>query len=106
VDAAGKDAHSEFRVLKRFADTTLVEVILKTGRTHQIRVHAQYLGTPILGDTKYGEESANRKYRELGLKRLFLHAASLRFPWEGRDGYKFDAPLPNELQTLLDKLDV
>lgn len=105
VDASGKDAHTEFRVLKRFTDATLVEATLKTGRTHQIRVHAQYLGTPILGDEKYGEESARRKYRKLGLKRLFLHAASLRFPWEGREDYKFDAPLPKELQTLLDKLD-
>ncbi|HDK38647.1 MAG TPA: 23S rRNA pseudouridine(955/2504/2580) synthase RluC, partial [Thiolapillus brandeum] len=88
VDAAGKEAHTEFRVLKRFADATLVEAVLKTGRTHQIRVHAQYLGTPILGDEKYGDEQVNREYRKLGLKRLFLHAASLRFPWPDREqGY-------------------
>lgn len=107
VDAAGKEAHTDFRVLKRFAHATLVEATLKTGRTHQIRVHAQYLGTPILGDEKYGEEAVNRSYRKLGLRRLFLHAASLRFPWEGRaQGYRFDAPLPEELQTLLDTLHV
>lgn len=107
VDAAGKDAHTEFRVLKRFADATLVEAVLKTGRTHQIRVHAQYLGTPILGDEKYGHEQTNRDYRKLGLKRLFLHAASLRFPWPDREqGYAFEAPLSPELQQLLDKLDV
>ncbi len=107
VDAAGKDAHTEFRVLKRFANVTLVEAVLKTGRTHQIRVHAQYLGTPILGDEKYGNEQTNRDYRKLGLKRLFLHAASLRFPWPDREqGYAFEAPLPPELQQLLDKLDV
>ncbi|WP_082030811.1 23S rRNA pseudouridine(955/2504/2580) synthase RluC [Thiolapillus brandeum] len=105
VDAAGKDAHTEFRVLKRFPNATLVEAELKTGRTHQIRVHAQYLGTPILGDEKYGDEQANRDFRQLGLKRLFLHAASLRFPWPDRnEPYTFDAPLSAELQRLLDKL--
>ncbi|WP_457675580.1 23S rRNA pseudouridine(955/2504/2580) synthase RluC [Thiolapillus sp.] len=107
VDAAGKHAHTEFRVLRRFADATLVEAEIKTGRTHQIRVHAQYLGTPILGDEKYGDEQANRAFRKLGLKRLFLHAASLRFPWpEKAEPYAFDAPLAPELQRLLEKLDV
>lgn len=107
VDAQGKDAHTEFRVLKRFAQAMLVEAVLKTGRTHQIRVHAQSLGTPILGDEKYGEEQVNREYRRLGLKRLFLHAASLGFPWpEQEQGSAFAAPLPPELQSLVDKLDV
>jgi 23S rRNA pseudouridine955/2504/2580 synthase len=107
VDAAGKSAHTEFRVVRRFADATLVEAELKTGRTHQIRVHAQYLGTPILGDEKYGDDRANRAFRELGLKRLFLHAASLRFPWPDRqEPYAFDAPLAPELQQLLERLDV
>lgn len=107
VDAAGKEAHTEFRVLKRYATATLVEAVLKTGRTHQIRVHAQYLGTPILGDEKYGDEQTNRAYRRLGLKRLFLHAASLRFPWpERQQGYAFEAPLPLQLQQLLVELDV
>ena len=107
VDAAGKAAHTEFRVIRRFADATLVEAELKTGRTHQIRVHAQYLGTPILGDEKYGDERANRQFRKLGLKRLFLHAASLRFPWPDRkEPYAFNAPLSPELQQLLEKLDV
>ena len=107
VDAAGKAAHTEFRVVRRFADATLVEAELKTGRTHQIRVHAQSLGTPILGDEKYGDERANRQFRKLGLKRLFLHAASLRFPWPDRkEPYAFDAPLAPELQQLLERLDV
>ncbi|WP_457669085.1 23S rRNA pseudouridine(955/2504/2580) synthase RluC [Thiolapillus sp.] len=107
VDAAGKHAHTEFRVVQRFSRATLVEAELKTGRTHQIRVHAQYLGTPILGDEKYGEEQANRDFRHLGLKRLFLHAASLRFPWPDREqDYAFEAPLPPELHKLLDKLHV
>jgi 23S rRNA pseudouridine955/2504/2580 synthase len=105
VDAAGKDAHTEFRVLRRFPNATLVEAELKTGRTHQIRVHAQYLGTPILGDEKYGDDQANREFRKRGLKRLFLHAASLRFPWPDQaEPHAFEAPLSPELQQVLDKL--
>ena len=105
VDAAGKDAHTEFRVLRRFSNATLVEAELKTGRTHQIRVHAQYLGTPILGDEKYGDDQANHEFRRRGLKRLFLHAASLRFPWPDQaEPYAFEAPLSPELQQVLDKL--
>ena len=106
VSQEGKPAHTEFRVVRRFEETTLVEAVLKSGRTHQIRVHAAHLGTPILGDTKYGDEAANRAFRKLGLRRLFLHAASLRFPWPERDEpYRFEAPLPPELDRLLEKLD-
>ncbi len=106
VSKDGKPAHTEFRVVRRFDDATLVEAVLKSGRTHQIRVHAAHLGTPILGDSKYGDEVANRAFRELGLKRLFLHAASLRFPWPDREEpYRFEAPLPPELDRLLERLD-
>lgn len=107
VDADGKPAHTDFRVVRRFDQATLVEAVLKTGRTHQIRVHAAHLGTPILGDDKYGDEAANRHFRQMGLKRLFLHAVSLSFPWPEREqGYAFEAPLPPELQNVLDKLNV
>ena len=107
VDAAGKFAHTEFKVVQRFSAATLVEAELKTGRTHQIRVHAQYLGTPILGDTKYGDDQANDIFRKIGLKRLFLHAASLRFPWPDREqDYSFEAPLSAQLQQLLDRIHV
>lgn len=106
VAADGKPAHTEFRVVRRFAQATLVEATLGSGRTHQIRVHAAHLGTPILGDPKYGDEAANRRFRAMGLKRLFLHAASLRFAWPGHDEpYRFEAPLPAELASLLDRLD-
>lgn len=106
VSRDGKPAHTEFRVVRRFARATLVEAVLKSGRTHQIRVHAAHLGTPILGDPKYGDEAANRAFRKLGLKRLFLHAASLHFPWpECEEPYRFEAPLPPELEQLLEKLD-
>lgn len=106
VDPQGKAALTRFKVVERFADATLVEVILETGRTHQIRVHAAANGTPILGDEKYGLDEANRAYRELGLRRLFLHAASLRFAWPPTHGRlrTFEAALPAPLDTLLEKL--
>ena len=105
VDPEGKHAITHFRLLQRFDHHMLVEARLETGRTHQIRVHAAYLGNPILGDEKYGDEQANRQLRELGLRRLFLHAWKLDFPWEGRaGGYRFEAPLPPELQDCLDRL--
>ena len=105
VDPLGKPAATRFRVLSRFDDATLVEAKLETGRTHQIRVHAAANGTPILGDEKYGDEEANRRLRQAGLRRLFLHAASLRFAWPNvRGGMHIEAPLPNELNSLLETL--
>lgn len=105
VDPEGKAAVTHFEVLQRFDQAMLVQARLETGRTHQIRVHAAHLGTPILGDSKYGDEAADRQFRELGLNRLFLHAWRLDFPWEGRrGGYRLEAPLPDELQQLLDRL--
>ena len=106
VDAAGKPSRTRFRVVSRFAEATLVEATLETGRTHQIRVHAAYLGTPILGDLKYGDAAANRRFRGLGLRRLFLHAASLRLRWpDGGRRYAVEAPLPAELREVLDRLE-
>lgn len=106
VAADGKAAVTEFRVLERLADCTLVEAGLVTGRTHQIRVHAAHLATPILGDAKYGDAEANRRFRELGLKRLFLHAAGLVIRWPGEEPpLRIDAPLPADLAGLLARLE-
>jgi 23S rRNA pseudouridine955/2504/2580 synthase len=105
VDPAGKPALTLFRVVQRFADTTLVEAVLETGRTHQIRVHAAHNGTPIVGDPKYGDEAVNQRFRGLGLRRLFLHAASLQFDWpEEGECLVLEAPLPDELQSSLEIL--
>ncbi len=105
VDPRGKSAQTLFRVRERFKDTMLVEARLVTGRTHQIRVHLAHLGTPILGDGKYGDEQANRQMRERGLKRLFLHAESLRFRWPDEEEEQwFKAPLEPALEQLLDLL--
>lgn len=78
VNAEGKESLTEFSVLQRFGDmATLVEARPITGRTHQIRVHAKHAGHPIAGDPKYGDDDFSQRIRELGGKRLFLHAASL-----------------------------
>ncbi|MCB1554075.1 MAG: RluA family pseudouridine synthase [Xanthomonadales bacterium] len=105
VDAAGKDSVSHFRVIDRFASASYVEVEIETGRTHQIRVHAGHSGHPVLGDDKYGDKSANAGIKRLGLKRLFLHAAELRFALEdGAQPYVLNAPLPDDLRMVLDRL--
>ncbi|MEJ2453188.1 MAG: 23S rRNA pseudouridine(955/2504/2580) synthase RluC [Candidatus Thiodiazotropha sp.] len=105
VDPEGKPAQTHFKRLERFDEATLVEVELITGRTHQIRVHSAWLGSPVLGDTKYGDEAANRRLRQLGLRRLFLHAHKIRFRWpdEKRDTV-IEAPLPEALQAVLANL--
>jgi 23S rRNA pseudouridine955/2504/2580 synthase len=105
VDPEGKPAETQYRRITRYADATLVEVTLITGRTHQIRVHSAWLGSPILGDTKYGSEESNREMRALGLKRLFLHAHEIHFRWPGeKQVCRFEAPLPEELEMVLNQL--
>jgi len=105
VDPRGKQAQTRFRVLRRYRDAMLVEARLMTGRTHQIRVHAAHLGTPILGDDKYGDDLLNRRMREKGLRRLFLHATSLGFRWPEEEGdITVKAPLDPDLDTLLERL--
>ncbi len=104
VDPEGKVSRTVFRVQQKYTQATLVEAELKTGRTHQIRVHASWLKSPILGDTKYGDEPANKSAKLLGLRRLFLHAARLHFSWPGRTDYELEAPLPEELQAVLERL--
>jgi 23S rRNA pseudouridine955/2504/2580 synthase len=105
VDEEGKSALTLFRIKEQFSDSMLVEAELKTGRTHQIRVHAAHLGTPIIGDEKYGDDDVNRHYRSLGMKRLFLHAWKLGFPWGDDDKtLKLTAPLEPALEALLTRL--
>ncbi len=106
VSPEGKEAQTEFSVVRRFSDCTLVEARPITGRTHQIRVHAQYAGHGLIGDEKYGDELLNKRMREKGIKRLFLHAASLSFvvPVSGKR-ICVEAPLSPDLLVALDGLE-
>lgn len=106
VSDEGKPAHSVVRLVKRWADYSLLEVELKTGRTHQIRVHLAHLGFPLCGDDKYGDFALNNRLEGEGLKRMFLHAARLSFdhPLTG-ERLSFEAPLPDDLQRFVDGLD-
>ena len=85
VDPAGAPATSRFRVVERLgALATAVDVEIETGRTHQIRVHAQATGHPVAGDERYGDARANAALRRRGVARLCLHARAIGFAWRGR----------------------
>ena len=106
VSDEGKRAVSHFKPLEVHEKASLMQVTIDTGRTHQIRVHAAELGYPLLGDDRYGDFRLNREWRKRGLKRLFLHAQQLQFCLPGLDkDYRFNAPLSEELQQLLEHID-
>lgn len=107
----GKPSVTVFRRLKRLrfqgGVLTLVEAELLTGRTHQIRVHAAHLGTPLAGDPKYGDFEVNRRLKTFGLARLFLHASSLSLRTESMSRpLRVEAPVPPELDRVLGALAV
>ena len=106
VDPGGKPSTSHFRALERRGGHSYCEVRIETGRTHQIRVHARHIGHAVAGDDKYGDAEANRRLRDrVGLRRLFLHAASLEFSLDaGRVPYVLNAPLAPDLAEALDRL--
>ena len=109
IDAKGKQAVSHFHPLKNFQkddfSASLVEVVIETGRTHQIRVHAKYADHPIAQDDKYGDRLFDKVMKEKGLNRLFLHAKSVTFTNPTTNEIqKVVAPLPIELENFLNKL--
>lgn len=106
VDLDGKPSISHFTLLERRGGYSLCKIRIETGRTHQIRVHAAHIGHPVAGDDKYGDKEANKKLSsQFGLKRLFLHAASMQFVInEGQTPYLLNAPLAPELTEVLNKL--
>jgi len=101
--ADGQEARTRFRLLQTFADASLLEATLDTGRTHQIRVSVQHRGHGIAGDDKYGKREFNRVMRKLGYKGMFLHAASIAFPYDTR-AIQAEAPLPAPAAHLLTHL--
>lgn len=95
-----KEAYTTYRVLERFGRFTLIEAVLKTGRTHQIRVHMAYIKHPLLGDTVYGP-----KKPLYGAQGQMLHAKTLGFVHPSTGEYmEFDSELPEEFQEVLEKL--
>ena len=102
----GVPAVTEFEPVARFKGYTLLSALLRTGRTHQIRVHLAHLGFPIAGDEKYGIFGRNRSLAKQGLSRLFLHATEIRFVHPGTGAsLLFDCELPDELQQFMESLE-
>ena len=106
VREGGQESHTIFTLQKSWPDYSLLEAELKTGRTHQIRVHLSHLGFPIAGDDKYGDFARNKTLMKQGLKRMFLHGHSIAFnhPLTG-DPLQISAPLPKELEGFVARLD-
>ena len=106
VNPEGKASHTVFRLLARWPEMSLLEAQLKTGRTHQIRVHLAHLGFPILGDEKYGEFALNKTLKRDGLKRMALHAwrMAFRHPLTSAP-LEFIAPMPNGIGNYIAAVD-
>lgn len=105
VSESGKPSETRYRILQQFDGATLVEASPITGRTHQIRVHCLHAGHPIACDSKYGDTAFDEKMNSYGLRRLFLHAASIQFIHPGtEEQVRFQAPLDTQLSHLLKQL--
>jgi len=106
VDDAGQPAHTIVEVVQRFGAATLLRAELRTGRTHQIRVHLAAAGFPIIGDDKYGNDAAAATFAQQGFTRMFLHAHSLALahPVTGA-ALQLQAPLPADCARLLTYLE-
>ena len=107
VSDDGQASHTIFHLKQAWQDFSLLEAELKTGRTHQIRVHLAHLGFPIAGDDKYGDFGLNKELQKRGLKRMFLHAwqITITHPVTGKPLH-LEASLPEELGRFLQSLEV
>ena len=108
-DDSGRAAHTSYRVLERLNAATLVEAQIHTGRTHQVRVHFQFIGHPLAGDETYGARQ-NARLRELtdyAAPRVMLHARELSFVHpRTEEEMSFEAPLPEDFREALKSLRV
>ncbi|TPE55500.1 23S rRNA pseudouridine(955/2504/2580) synthase RluC [Maribrevibacterium harenarium] len=102
VDTEGKESLTRFSILRQFEHFTLIECEPVTGRTHQIRVHTQFAGHPIVGDEKYAPNFKNRNAKDFGLKRLCLHAARLTINIDGKHQV-FEAPLDDDWREAMNE---
>ncbi|MBE3126796.1 MAG: RluA family pseudouridine synthase [Candidatus Atribacteria bacterium] len=101
TEGKSREAITQFQVLKRFSGYTLVEAVLRTGRTHQLRVHLAFIGYPIVGDQLYGQRKQG-----LNINRQALHSHILGFVHPSSKKYmEFSAPLPQDMQELIDCLE-
>lgn len=98
----GQPAVSHFKLVQHYRNSSLMQIKIDTGRTHQIRVHAAAAGHPVAGDKKYGDAEFNREMKKHGLKRLFLHASHIVLPLG--EGISVHAPLSEDLSQLLDNI--
>jgi 23S rRNA pseudouridine1911/1915/1917 synthase len=106
-DDSGRAAHTKWRALERLTGATYVETRIMTGRTHQIRVHFQFLGHPVVGDETYGARPNQRLAEETGYEapRVMLHSRELAFTHPGTEKkMSFEAPLPEDFQEALKRL--
>lgn len=103
-EEAGRDARTSYRILERLRRATLAEALLHTGRTHQIRVHFQFLGHPLVGDLTYGNRQNQRLAELTGYEapRQMLHARKLSFT-HPRTAKRvgFEAPVPEDFKDAL-----
>ena len=101
-----KDAYTIFKPLQHYKGFTLLNAEIKTGRTHQIRIHAAQTGFPVVGDSKHGDFSFNRECKKQGFKRMFLHAAEISFHLpDAIERITIHAPMSDELTAFLQGLD-
>lgn len=100
----GRDARTNFSVAERFEETTLLDVSIETGRTHQIRVHLAMIGFPVVGDTLYGSPRSARAASKIGIKRQFLHASKLGVDMIDGTRRTFIAPIAPDLEDGCAKL--
>jgi 23S rRNA pseudouridine955/2504/2580 synthase len=103
VNKEGKSAQTRIQLSRTYGQYSLVQCSPLTGRTHQIRVHAQHVGFPLAGDERYGDAEENKKAKALGLPRLFLHAQSIAFPDSSGNEQHFTTPLAEDLERFLNK---
>jgi len=101
VSEEGKSAQTLVSLSRTYGIYSLLRCAPVTGRTHQIRVHLEHTGHPIVGDERYGDELANQQASKLGLRRLFLHAQSIAFVDDRGNDLHFTAPLADDLEEFL-----
>ncbi|PMG07171.1 RNA pseudouridine synthase [Vibrio breoganii] len=107
VNPNGKASETRFKIIEKLNNATLLQASPITGRTHQIRVHTQYVGHPIAWDDRYGDRRFDAFTGKVGLDRLFLHAANIKFIHPGTEKeMDISAPMENKLQRAIERLRV